>query len=87
MHPHGALQTLSELSDTLFLLVDLIISRYLKGENMTGTYSSFESISTSDHSTEVFGNIIPQLSPFEILLTDRSAYNHTLSEEHLLEAI
>jgi hypothetical protein len=68
MHSHGALQTLSELSDTLFLLVDLIISRYLIGESMTETYSSLETISTFDHGTEIPGNTIPQLSPFEIFL-------------------
>jgi hypothetical protein len=87
MHSHGALPTLSELSDTILLLVDLPISRYLKGESTTRTYSSFEPISTFDHRTEVSGNVVPQLSPFEILLADRSAYSHTLSKEDLLEAI
>ena len=36
MHSHGALQTLFDLGDTFFLLVDLIISRYCQGENMRG---------------------------------------------------
>jgi hypothetical protein len=54
---------------------------------MTGTYSSFERISTFDHRTEVFGNVVPQLSPFEIILANQSAYSHTLSKKDSLEAI
>lgn len=87
MHSHGALQTLSELSDTLFLLVDLIISRYLMGEYMTETYSSFETISTFDHGTEIPGNAVPQLSLFEIFLAIESAWLSTQSRENPLETI
>jgi hypothetical protein len=67
MHSHSALHTSSELSDTFSLFVDLLISRII-AEDPTGTHSNLESIFTFDHRTEVFGNIIPQLSPFEILL-------------------